>query len=279
MHLFNSSLTVPQNNGRPAWWFVFRRHHLLVRWQDKGQATIPHLVDLADLAEITAVRQQYLGQFGEEDCHTAELDESSEPPAGYEFVGLRQLFHQLDPDLFRIAGRAVQMVAWDRDHQFCGRCATPTEMATDRAKVCPACGLRAYPRLAPAVIMAVTKEDKLLLAHGVRHPGNMLSVLAGFVEPGETLEETVAREVQEEVGLAVRDIRYFGSEPWPFPNSLMVGFTAVYDSGTLTLNEEIKSADWFTAEEIRAGNIVTPPASISIAGKLIEAFIAKSHKP
>lgn len=274
MHLFDSAPTVPQYPATPAWGFVFRRFHLLVRWEEGGQAVVPKLRELTAVwGQNRVVRQQYLGYFGATDCYAAEVAENEEPPTGYQFVSLRQLFHQLDADLFRIAGRAVQMVAWDRDHQFCGRCATPTEMATDKAKVCPACGLRAYPRLAPAVIMAITKGDKLLLAHGVRHPGQMYSVLAGFVEPGESLEETVVREVQEEVGLAVRDIRYFGSEPWPFPNSLMVGFTAVYESGDIQLSEEIAAADWFTAADIQAGKVVTPSAAISIAGKLIQSFV------
>ncbi|MCA9982270.1 MAG: NAD(+) diphosphatase [Anaerolineales bacterium] len=270
MHIFNSSLTTPPDPTAVGWWFAFRRSQLLIFRQDTPQ--IPRATDLQELG-LTAVRQQYLGQFQGQDCYAAELSDDIEPPPNHEFATLRQLFHQIDTDLFQIAGRAVQMVAWERDHQFCGRCATPTITATDRAKICPNCNLRAYPRLAPAVIMAVVKEDKLLLGHGIRHPKDMYSVLAGFAEPGETLEETVAREVQEEVGLAVKNIRYFGSQPWPFPNSLMIGFVADYAGGDIILEDEIEAADWFTAEEIRTGKVFVPPASISIAGQLIEWFL------
>jgi NAD+ diphosphatase len=275
MHQFNSSLTEPQNPSVPALWFIFRRSHLLVRWEADGQAVVPQVVDVAEVVgENTAVRPQYLGQFAGQDCHAAELlDPETPAPEGYQFVGLRQLFHQLDPAMFQIAGRAVQMVAWARDHQYCGRCGTPTNHASDRAKVCPACELRAYPRLSPAVIMAVTRGEELLLAHGVRHPAKMYSVLAGFAEPGETLEECVAREVGEEVGLQVGDIRYFGSQPWPFPNSLMIGFTAVYTAGTITPSPEIEHAGWYTRQQIQSGELFLPPASISIAGQLIEAFV------
>ena len=139
----------------------------------------------------------------------------------------------------------------------------------ERAKLCPACGLTTYPRISPAIIVAVTKGDTLLLARGHRHPPGFYSVLAGFVEPGETLEETVRREVREEVSLEVDDIRYFGSQPWPFPDSLMVAFTASYASGEITLEElEIADAGWYTA-----ANLPLVPPPISIARSLIDAFV------
>ena len=153
---------------------------------------------------------------------------------GFQLKGLRETFGQLEEELIWIAGRANQLVDWSRNHQFCGQCGHPTEdKSEERAKICPACGLVNYPRLSPAVIMAVVRGDRLLLASNKRFKSGFYSVLAGFVEPGETLEECVAREIKEEVGISVKNIRYFGSQPWPFPNSLMVGFLADYAGGEI----------------------------------------------
>ena len=137
----------------------------------------------------------------------------------------RLFFGELDEELVWIAGQANQLVDWNRSHQFCGKCGRQTEDGHDeRAKVCPRCRLINYPRVSPAIIVAVVKNDQILLANNMRFKSRYYSVLAGFVEPGETLEECVAREIKEEVGISVKNIRYFASQPWPFPNSLMVGF-------------------------------------------------------
>ncbi len=136
--------------------------------------------------------------------------------------------------MFRVAGRAVQIVEWDETHRFCGRCGGPTERVPgERARLCTTCGHSAYPRIAPAVIVRVTRGDALLLARGRRWTEPIYSLVAGFVDPGESLEETVAREVREEVGIEVGDIRYFASQPWPFPHSLMLGFEAEHAGGEI----------------------------------------------
>jgi NAD+ diphosphatase len=138
-----------------------------------------------------------------------------------------------------------------------------------RAKQCPQCKLVNYPRLSPSIIVAVRRGNELLLARSPRFPAGMYSVLAGFVEPGETLEQAVEREVQEEVGLTVKNICYFGSQPWPFPNSLMIGYRAEYAGGEIQIDRvEIEDAGWYTAEHLPA-----IPSRISIARQLIEAFI------
>jgi NAD+ diphosphatase len=171
-----------------------------------------------------------------------------------------------------LAGRAVQLVEWQRTHQFCGRCATPTEQAEgERARRCPACGLMAFPRLAPAVITLVTDDDgRALLARGTAFPIPMYSCLAGFVEPGEYLEQAVRREVLEEVGLVVRDVTYHSSQPWPFPHSLMIGFTARWESGEIDIDPtEIVDANWYTRDDLPA-----IPPGMSIARKLIDAWLA-----
>jgi NAD+ diphosphatase len=178
----------------------------------------------------------------------------------------------LDEDLFWIAARAVQIIDWDRTHQFCGRCGVPLRNKTnERAKECPWCGLLHFPRLAPAIIVLVERGNQLLLARSRHFMPGMYSVLAGFVEPGESLEEAVVREVKEEVGIEIKDIKYFGSQPWPFPHSLMIGFTATYAGGEISLDDkEIEDAGWYAAEKLPR-----IPGKISIARKLIDGFLAK----
>ena len=273
---FHPSVTPPAEQTAPAWWFLFRGSRLLVERGDGADAfLLPQMVHPGTLG-LTPLRIQYLGRYGETDCYSAELAEDSEPPGAMAFHGLRQLYDVLPGDLFWIGARAVQIVAWDRDHQYCGRCATPTKLrAGERCRECPACGLSFYPRLSPAVIMLVQRGDRLLLARAHRHPSGFYSVLAGFVEPGESLEEAVAREVYEEVGLQVENIRYFGSQPWPFPNSLMLAFTCDYAGGEIRLEEaEIAAADWYRADEMPR-----IPPSISIARRLIDWFVETQQSP
>jgi len=178
------------------------------------------------------------------------------------------LFSALDDAQFALAGRALQIVEWDRTHQFCGACAAATMARTsERSRECPGCGLVVYPRLAPAVMGLVRRERQLLLARSPRFPEGMYSALAGFVEPGETLEQCLEREVYEEAGIKVRNVRYFASQPWPFPHSLMLAFFADYDSGDLRVDgTEIEDARWFDIEDLPR-----LPARISIARRLIDA--------
>jgi NAD+ diphosphatase len=171
----------------------------------------------------------------------------------------------------------VQLVEWARTHRFCGRCGEPTQLADgERAMRCPACRLLAFPRLSPAMITLVTRgpagpDQEALLARGAQWTRPMYSCLAGFVEPGESLEDAVVREVHEEVGITVRSPRYVGSQPWPFPNSLMVGFRAEYESGEIVCDpREIADAGWYHRDELPP----TPP-SISIARKIIDAWISE----
>ncbi len=173
-----------------------------------------------------------------------------------------------------IAGRAVQIVEWARTHRFCGRCGAPTQLALgERAMKCPACSMLAYPRLAPAMITLVTRgqgaDQEALLARGVQFRVPMYSCLAGFVEPGETLEGAVIREVREEVGVEVTNVRYWGSQPWPFPHSLMLGFHADYAGGDIVCDPtEIMDAQWYRRDALPA-----IPPGISIARKLIDAWL------
>lgn len=258
------------HRGR-ACWLVFSNERLLVR--EKGPTVEAPVVEDLSVLGIEPIRCQVLGTLDQMPCFSAELPPDAAPPEGYSFQGLRRLFGVLDDTLFSIAVRAKQIVAWDQTHQFCGRCGARTRsMEGERAKVCPDCGLTSFPRIAPAVIVAVTRSDTLLLARSQRFPEGFYSVLAGFVEAGETLEECVHREIREEVGIEISDIRYFGSQSWPFPHSLMIGFTAVYAGGALRPNpSEIVDAAWF-----RADRLPMIPGKISIARSLIDWFVEAS---
>ncbi|PSM30826.1 NAD(+) diphosphatase [Haliangium sp. UPWRP_2] len=198
------------------------------------------------------------------------------PPDALRFESLRTLFSVLEDAHFALAGRAVQLIDWDRNHRFCGRCATPTvTRAAERARECPACGLSSYPRIAPAVMALVRRGHKLLLARGPHFPPGMYSALAGFAEPGESLEQCLAREVAEEVGVQVSQIRYFASQPWPFPNSLMVAFHCEWAGGEIRPQDgEIESAGWFDVSQLP-----TLPSRISIARRLIDSAVSELRGP
>jgi NAD+ diphosphatase len=270
---FIAGIVPPAEGKDPALWFAFKGNNLLVS-EDSSSVTIPPLKDLSELG-LPVLNRNYLGLLEDCPCYAVEVPEDATPPPGMAFEGLRQVYGRLDEDLFWMAARAIQIVDWDRTHRFCGRCGAPTEaQKAERAKKCTKCGLLHFPRLAPAIIVLIERGDQLLLARARRFPTVMYSVLAGFVEPGESLEETVAREVKEEVGLSLKDIRYFGSQPWPFPHSLMIGFTATYAGGEISLDDnEIEEAGWFTVD-----NLPPLPGKISIARKLIDWFIAKHSK-
>ena len=208
----------------------------------------------------------YLGALAGEPCFAREAAElvDAEP------VALRALFGALPDAEFAVAQRALGIVAWDRDHRFCGRCGTATERsATERVRTCPACKLGVYPRLSPAVIVRVERDDTILLARNLRSPFRFHSVLAGFVELGESLEATVHREISEEVGIEIADVRYFGSQPWPFTNSLMIAFTARWLRGELAPDGiEIGEAAWFARDQLP-----DVPPRLSIARALIDDFV------
>ena len=250
-----------------ALWFIFNKGKLLTKITDDTY-TIPDSSDLAE-SSISPGRSQFLGTLDSRPCYAAELDDGLPDADSFKFKDLRALFRSMDEDLIWVAGRANQLVDWNRTHQYCGICGQPTEDKTDeRAKLCPQCGLVNYPRLSPAVIVAVVKNNQILLARNIRFKLPFYSVLAGFVEPGESLEECVQREIREEVGLTVKNIRYFGSQPWPFPNSLMIAFVAEYADGDITIDgSEIMEAAWFSKDKLPQ-----IPPSISIARQLIDWF-------
>jgi NAD+ diphosphatase len=267
-----------------AYWFVFKADRLLVELgppspHPSDDPRVPARPVWARLPLsknnnplwFEPARTLYLGRLRGIDCWAAEASaEAPPPPPGLAWEGLRTLFSVLEDTHFALAGRAIQLLDWDRSHRYCGRCGTPTEAKTEeRARVCPACRLPAYPRLAPAVMALVRREGEILLARSPHFPPGMYSALAGFVEPGETLEQCLAREVEEEVGVRVSRIRYFASQPWPFPNSLMVAFVCDWAAGEIRPQAgEIEAANWY-----KVLHLPRLPSKISIARRLIDAVV------
>ena len=277
---FISSINTPEYFPNPSYWLIFQGSKVLVLQDENGRYALPQLNDVADL-ELPLLRQHYLGHFSEGDvhCFCGEIATDTAVPDIMGVHGLRGLYGRIPEEHFWLAGRAIQIIDWDRNHVYCSRCRAENEIQEhERSKKCPECDLVTYPRISPAIIVRVTREtangSEILLARGPRHPAGFYSVLAGFVEPGETLEMCVQREVKEEVGIDVQDIRYFGSQPWPFPNSLMIGFTAVYANGDLELEEEeIEDAQWYTPD-----NLPNIPPPLSISNALITDWVKTANR-
>jgi len=269
---FKPAFKPPKKVKETALWFLFEDYKLLIKQQDE-QVLIPQSRDLKTL-DITPQERQYLGSLDGRPCYAGELEKGRAFSHSFALNGIRTLFGRLEDELMWIAGLANQLVAWNQHHRFCGKCGHLTEYKTDeRARACLQCGLINYPRLSPAIIVAVLRDERILLAHSQRFPAKFYSVLAGFVEPGESLEECVKREILEEVGISVKNIRYFGSQPWPFPDSLMIAFTAEYAGGEIKADPaEIVDAGWFSAD-----SLPPVPPKLSIARHLIDWFT--EHKP
>ncbi|HML33177.1 MULTISPECIES: NAD(+) diphosphatase [Sporomusa] len=261
------------DEGEVAQLFIFNDAQMLVKLNSEHPC-IPAAEDF-NAVEMEFLSKQYLGKLDGYPCYCMEVAGAAAAPPGMAFQDLRSLLGLLEEEVFLLAGRAFQIVNWNRMSKFCGRCAAMTEWKqTELAKLCPGCGAVYYPRISPAVIVAVVRGDQILLAHNKNFRPKWYSVLAGFVEPGETFEACVMREIMEEVGIKVKNVRYFGSQPWPFPDSLMVGFTAEYDSGEIIVDgEEIDAAGWYGRD-----NLPPRPKNNTIAGRLIESVFSDIDK-
>lgn len=234
----------------------------------------------------TAAPPLLVGEWRGQPCYAAELTTFPEH-LELQPLPLRALFTEAGPEAFALAGRAVQLLDWQAQHRFCGRCGTPTEArSSEFAMSCPACGLLAYPRLSPAIMVLVRDGERLLLARSPHFKPGIYSALAGFVEPGETLEQCAVREVREEVGIEIANLRYFASQPWPFPSSIMIGFNATAEDGEPVADpHEIEDVRWFSRDEVRTfGEADRPgghgrflPRRDSIARALVEAWLKEKR--
>jgi NAD+ diphosphatase len=265
---------LPVMAGDSGRYLAFERRRLVVsRGGDRPILAALQLESLTLAAAAAGAAEHFpLGLPDAPDLRVVDLPAGAHLPPGTELVELRGLLAGLADREARVAMRALHVVEWGRTNRFCGRCGTRNEeVAGELARRCPLCGLTSFPRISPAVIMLVRRGDRVLLGRGNHLPPGLFSTLAGFVEPGETLEEAVCREVREEVGVDIGDVRYFGSQPWPFPDSLMVGFTAEFRGGEIQVDPaEIAEAGWFALDALPP-----VPPSFSIARTLIDAWVVE----
>ncbi len=268
MMRFEFSQDDPGNRAEESYWFCYQNDRLMVKVQE-GEANVPLLYGLDEI-DIKPLRTQYLGKLNGVNCYSAELPLDMLWPENASFLNFIELHNLMEKEMYKVALNAQQIVAWEKDHQFCGRCGAKTERKEkERAMMCLDCGNLLFPRITPAIMVAIIRDNKILLAKNKTFPQNFYSVLAGFAEPGEQLEECVSREVKEEVGLEIKNIKYFGSQPWPLPNSLMIAFTADYAGSEIEVDGlEIVEAGWFSAEKLPR----CPTGSLSIAGRIIDWF-------
>jgi NAD+ diphosphatase len=289
---FQPAIVLPSlYEGRSALWFVFQDSKMLVWSESPSQSShpspsshsaleretpIPCAVQATDFG-VQILQSHYMGTLDGIPCFAGEVEKNAILPETLTRRDLRSFFVLVESELWSIAGRAFQIIEWDRTTKFCGRCGTHTQQKTDeRAKECPACGFTQYPRVTPAAIMLVWREregvKEFVLSRSPHFPKGMFSVQAGFVDAGESLEECVRREVFEETGLHVGALRYFGSQSWPFPHSLMVGFIAEYESGEIAVDGvELEEAAWYSVH-----SMPTMPPSASIARQMIDWFVAET---
>lgn len=258
--------------GATGHWFIFSGDQLLVE-----ESSSVHFDKKPFSPEARGINPDFSMLFGHYDsipCFLAAID-PSQTVQSMSAVNLRSLFGVVDDDYFSLAGRALQILHHTREHIYCSRCATPMkDRLEELARFCPSCGFISFPRVSPAVIMAVVREDHILLGRGAHFVKDMYSTLAGFVEAGETLEEAVCREVHEETSIVVNKVNYVTSQPWPFPHSVMIGYTAHYRKGEIKIDrKELEDARWFHYKDLPK-----LPSRVTIARLLIDNFIASAKE-
>ena len=246
-------------------WFIFYKDKLLLAKQGEKFA-----VPAGEEAPVGLSKSSSVMEVGTMDDGTPIKTFALNAPVindtAFEWVDLRKSFHLLPREHYLKAGKCRELIYWDSNTQYCGTCGTPLRMHTPISKHCPQCGREIWPALSPAIIVLVHKGNEALLVHARNFKGDYYGLVAGFVETGETLEEAVHREVAEETGITITNLRYFGSQPWPYPNGLMVGFEADYVAGNIHLQkEELSHGAWFSKE-----NLPAVPDKLSIARKMID---------
>lgn len=252
-------------------YFTLINGSLLVK-KEENALKIPILDEIKKL-DVAHEDEFFIGKLSDQACFAIEAASEFILPDNYELIPLGEFGAVVNEELFLAAGRANQILNWNKTHKFCGKCGSKTQNKKDElAKICSNCNHVMYPVICPAIIVAVTKGDQILLAHNANFKNNMYSLIAGFVEAGEDLKSTVEREVLEEIGIKVKNIKYFSSSPWSFPNSLMIGFFAEYESGEIQVDgKEIVHADWFTKD-----NFPNIPKKHTVARKIIDKFVEKN---
>lgn len=256
------------------YWFVFCKTDVMMEKNGDDTYTIP----LSEECPITLKEWQTPHRITPMDdgteVRTVSIDAPITNQERYEMCGLRPSFYKLSKQLYLKAGKCQEILYWDKNTQFCGVCGAPMKLHTDISKRCTNCGKEVWPQLATAIIVLIHRGDDVLLVHARNFKGDFYGLVAGFVETGETLEEAVRREVMEETGLTITNLRYFGSQPWPYPCGLMVGFNADYVSGEVHLQRsELSKGAWFNKN-----NLPTIPEKLSIARKLLDNWLNEGDK-
>lgn len=252
-------------------WFVFYKDQLLIENKD-NKYSIPFGTEPPMPVPIGSTIH-YIGEI--EGIPTKAYSVYT-PISGIEspkrqMMDLRTSYDYLPWDEYYVAGKAFQILNWDKNSRYCPMCGVPTEQISPIAKKCPQCRQEIYPRISPAIIVLIRKDDSILLVHARNFRGNHFGLVAGFLEPGETLEECVHREVMEETGIRIKNLKYFGSQPWPYPGGIMIGYTADYESGEVKLQNEELSAGAFYSKD----NLPEIPKKLSLARKLIDAWLGE----
>lgn len=249
-------------------YFIFHKGEILLRKRADGTYGIPCRVP----PQVARMHDEEEIRLSSDDNNIVSF-EAEHPLTNdeYEMCGLRQAYYKLSRDLYAKAGKCYELVYWSHNTRYCGICGGQMKMHTEISKCCTACGNEVWPLLSTAVIVLIEKDDEALLVRANNFKRNFYGLVAGFVETGETLEEAVVREVKEETGIEIENIRYFASQPWPFPCGLMVGFFAKYKNGEIKLqHEELADGGWFSRN-----NLPTLPDEMSIARRLIEEWRRK----
>lgn len=260
-----------QNQDESALWFIFFNNQIVLE-KRVGKLSIPSGSQPPFIHE-THLRYT-VGKWGETICYALSLAEALEETTDYLMKDLRESHADLQPEQFQMAGKASEILYWHRTSRFCPACGTPMEQFTDIMKRCPNCKHEMYPTVSAAVLVLIRKKESILLVHAHNFKKPFKSLVAGFLETGESLEECVKREVLEETGLEIGNITYFGSQPWPFPNNIMIGFTADYVKGEITLQEEeLSSGDFYTKD-----HLPELPRNISLSRKMIDWWIKEEEK-
>lgn len=264
----NSQFNELKTNSN-ALWFIFRHDSILLN------LTLSAISENFDTQHCQShlLSHHYLGVYAGRPCYALEMHPEFNPPQDMYFLPLKQAFeHWQNKEWQHLASRAKQLLEWEKRTQFCGQCGEKTITNTfEKSKYCPSCKATFFPQIAPVALVLIYRQpQQILLARSPHFAPHIYSALAGFVEAGETVEQTIQREVMEEVGLTVKNIQYFGSQPWPFPSNLMLGFLAEYDKGDICINPaEIEDAQWFDIQYLPQ-----LPAKMSLSWQLIHQGIA-----
>ena len=257
---------------RDAYWFVFQSDSLLLLKKDNS------LLDDIAYASLAphCLRCFNLGCFNHIEYHCADIDQETPVSDAIHVLPLRQALSLFINDAYGLVVKAYSVIIWDKNHQYCSRCGCVTALSHNLhqmkafERLCTPCGLSFFPRISPSIIVLIKKDNHLLMARSPHFPPGVYGLIAGFVDAGESIEQAVHREVMEEVGLQIKNVSYYGSQPWPFPDSLMLAFTADYASGEIVMApDEIEDAGWYMHDNLPG----LPSVALSIGMKLIDDFI------